>query len=199
MSISFLTISFFALGANQTHAENDLTSTLTLAVKILSEDYRFSIPEVSPYYDTPAWPPGNGPDFINAAGTIESDLAPAEILRIFHEVEERMGRERPVRWAPRVIDIDLLATGATVLPDSATVRDWITMPDEHAALQAPDRLILPHPRLHERAFVLVPLSDIAPDWVHPVLGRSVSEMLADLPAEEVAQVRRRPSTRSSGA
>ena len=79
--------------------------------------------------------------------------------------------------------------GGQVVPDRDTWSQWRDLPPEEQARRAPDRLILPHPRLQDRAFVLVPLADIAPDWVHPVSGHSVRQMLSALPPDEINAVR----------
>lgn len=84
----------------------------------------------------------------------------------------------------RTLDIDLLAMGDSVLPDAETQDRWRLLPMEQQVRATPDRLILPHPRLQDRAFVLVPLADVAPDWVHPRTGQSVRAMLAALPTED---------------
>jgi len=75
-----------------------------------------------------------------------------------------------------------------VLPDPAGFRHWLDLPPEAQSREAPDRLILPHPRMQDRAFVLVPLADVAPDWRHPVLGRTVTQMRDALPAGLLAEV-----------
>ncbi len=114
---------------------------------------------LSRWYRTAPVPPSDQPWFHNAVGEVVSDLAPEVLLETLHEVEARLGRERGVRWAARTVDLDLLAHGMTIRTGDAV-----------------SPLELPHPRLHERGFVLRPLLDLAPDWRHPVLGRTTREL-----------------------
>ncbi|HEY6917750.1 MAG TPA: 2-amino-4-hydroxy-6-hydroxymethyldihydropteridine diphosphokinase [Tabrizicola sp.] len=159
--------------------------TVAKALKAVAEE-RLSIRAVSRLYATPCFPAGAGPDYVNAAAVLEVDPAddPTSILQRLHRVEADFGRIREQRWGMRTLDIDLIALGDSVLPDPATQDAWRELPAEAQARAAPDRLILPHPRLQDRAFVLVPLADVAPDWVHPRLGLSVRQMLDALPAAD---------------
>jgi len=142
---------------------------------------------VSRFFRTPCFPPGAGPDYVNAAAVLRLDAGPAGVLECLHAVEVEFGRERAGRWGRRTLDLDLIAAGEEVLPDRATHDRWRDLPPEARIAHTPDRLILPHPRLQDRAFVLVPLADVAPGWRHPVLGMTVREMLAALPPGAVAE------------
>jgi len=143
---------------------------------------------VSRFFRTPAFPPGSGPDFVNAAAALRLPGAPEQVLARLHAIEAEFGRSRAARWSARTLDLDLLAIGDQVLPDHATQARWRALESAQARQNAPDRIILPHPRMQERAFVLVPLADVAPDWRHPLLGLSVREMLAALPEAARAEV-----------
>ena len=147
----------------------------------------------SSLWRSPAWPAGAGPDYVNAVAAVPVDAAePEALLEALHRIEARAGRRRGARWAARTMDLDLLAVGATVAPDTDTQTRWreaVPVPGG-APPDPPEGLILPHPRLAERAFVLLPLAEVAPRWRHPLTGLSVEEMLAALPPHERAAVAR---------
>jgi len=122
-----------------------------------------SVLKVSAFYETPAWPDPLEPVFVNAVAAVETSLDPQALLNALHAVEAQFGRTRTRSNAPRTLDIDLLDYNGQV------DKGWP---------------LLPHPRLSERAFVLVPVADVAPDWRHPVSGRTVGELLEALPPKE---------------
>ncbi len=144
---------------------------------------------VSRFFSTPAFPPGSGPDYVNAATALSTSLDPEALLAALHAIEARHGRERTARWAARTLDLDLLAMGDAVLPDATTQDRWSALDPALQREVAPDRLILPHPRLQDRGFVLVPLMDVAPLWRHPRTGKTVAEMTAALPEADKAGIR----------
>jgi 2-amino-4-hydroxy-6-hydroxymethyldihydropteridine diphosphokinase len=174
-----------AFGANLPFESALPMQTIAAASKSLAEEGLVLL-ALSPLYATPCFPAGAGPDYVNAAGVIDvpADLDAVSVLQRLHHIEDHFGRKREQRWGMRTLDIDLLALGDSVEPDAATQDAWRDLPPEAQRREAPDRLILPHPRLQDRAFVLVPLADVAPDWVHPRTGLSVRQMLEALPAED---------------
>lgn len=176
------------LGSNATEYAYSNAALLKQAVgRIKAEG--LVVERISRIFLTPAYPAGSGPGFANACLSLQSERTPFEVLTILHRIETAMGRVRTERWGQRVIDLDLLASGDRVLPDAATVRHWMELRPEDQRRMWPSELILPHPRLHQRAFVLVPLAEIAPDWVHPLTGERVDGMLAGLDAGEIASIR----------
>lgn len=181
-----------ALGANLPHDGHPPHETLRHALRDLTES--FGPHTTSQIYATPCFPAGAGPDYVNAAiaAPLPADMTPDQVLAQLHAIEERHGRRRETRWGMRTLDLDLIAFGSAVLPDRAIWAHWAHLPAEDQRRSAPDRLILPHPRLQDRAFVLVPLCDVAPDWVHPVTGRSIAQMTAALPAADRAEPRPLP-------
>ncbi|MDO8885195.1 2-amino-4-hydroxy-6-hydroxymethyldihydropteridine diphosphokinase [Pseudotabrizicola sp.] len=179
-----------AFGANLPFGASLPAQTIADAVACL-DTRAVNVKACSRLFKTPCFPKGAGPDYVNAAAVLEvsADMTPFALLQHLHAVEARFGRSRNTRWGMRTLDIDLLALDSLVLPDPAGQAHWRDLsPDDQARL-SPDELILPHPRLQDRAFVLVPLADIAPDWVHPILQRSVVQMLEALSAKDRAEVR----------
>ena len=182
-----------ALGGNMPFAGQSPEQTLRRAITAVQTP-QITVTQKSALFKTPCFPKGAGPDYVNAAVllSLAPGLAATDLLTHLHAIETTFGRQRESRWGMRTLDLDLLAFGDLVLPDLATHARWRGLaPDDQARLSPPE-LILPHPRIQDRAFVLVPLADIAPDWVHPVLRRSVAQMLADLPAQDRADVQRLP-------
>lgn len=180
-----------AAGSNMTSVWGDPEATLRKAFARLSDVVGEAV-VMSDLYATPAFPAGAGPDYVNAAASFYSDLAPDTLMALLHRIEADALRERSRRWGQRTLDLDLIAVGGQVLPDVATFAIWRDLPLQEQIKQTPQDLIVPHPRMQDRAFVLVPLAQIASDWVHPVSGRTVVQMRDACPAEDQASVRRLP-------
>ena len=155
-----------AFGANlPTDEYGAPAQTLKAALQRLSRDGDISIDLVSSFYETAPVPISDQPWYVNGVARISTDLSAHDLLERLHEVEAEFGRVRRERNAARVIDLDLVAYG----------RDLIR---EEGGIQ------VPHPRMDQRAFVLLPLQDVVEDWVHPVLLRAVGDLIADLPADQ---------------
>ena len=132
---------------------------------------------VAPLYRTPALAAYIQPDYVNSVAEIEAAEPPEALLATLHRIESLFGRFRRDRWAPRVIDLDLLDYQGVVIPGRNGRSGVAGMP-----------IALPHPGISGRGFVLVPLRDVAPGWRHPVSGESVERMIAALPAGERAAI-----------
>ena len=177
-----------ALGANLNLRDNGPRVTLEQALEAMA-DAGLMIRAASRLFATPCFPAGAGPDYVNAAALIETADTPQAVLQTLHDIEHSFGRARAQRWGMRTLDLDLICWEDQILPDPGEYDRWRMLPAADQRQLAPDQLILPHPRLQDRAFVLVPMADVAPDWRHPVLGRTVTEMVAALPPQDVAAVK----------
>lgn len=124
------------------------------------KDKGIVIKKASSMYETKPWGLEEQPEFINMAIEAETSLSPEELLRALKDIEKEMGRKDTVRWGPRIIDLDIL------------FYDDIVINMGH--------LQIPHPLLHKRDFVLLPLSEIAPDKVHPVLKKNIRQLKEEL-------------------
>ncbi len=184
ISLTFTTF-IVAAGSNLGSDEGDATATLRAGFLALA-DHGLRLRRLSRFFVTPCFPPGAGPDYVNACAVVDGPADPRETLRRLHAIEARLGRERGQRWGARSLDLDLLAAGDAVYPDAPTQEAWRHLPEERRLREAPGDLILPHPRMQDRAFVLVPLCDVAPHWRHPLLNRTVAEMTAALSADDRA-------------
>lgn len=127
----------------------------------------------SRWYSTAPYPPSDQPRYVNAVAKIETALTPEALLDRLHDIEREFGRQRGERNAARTIDLDLIDYDGRVSDARPT---------------------LPHPRMHERAFVLRPLGDIAPEWRHPATGESVAQLLAKAPDRDAIEPMREPAS-----
>ena len=140
-----------ALGGNTGDPELSFAEALTQI-----EHYGVQVLQTSSSILTPAMGSSAGSDFLNAAAILDTNLDASDVLQLLHHIEAGFGRKRSVHWGPRVIDLDLLFFEQQILDT--------------------DEIVIPHPCLWYRRFVLEPLNQIAPDWIHPTLNESVAKL-----------------------
>jgi len=150
---------YLALGTNL----GDRSANLHAALAALSSDVK--VIAESKVYETPPWGVENQPAFLNMAVKCETTLEPESLLKRIKQLEVRLGREQTFHWGPRLIDLDILFYDDLILKTES--------------------LTIPHPHLHERAFVLVPLAEIAPDFIHPVLKKTIKELLMSVDVDNI--------------
>ncbi|MDR7231823.1 2-amino-4-hydroxy-6-hydroxymethyldihydropteridine diphosphokinase [Caulobacter sp. BE264] len=145
-----------ALGCNLPGAYTSREALLEAAVAALPE-VGLEVLTRSGWWVSAAWPDPTGPAYLNGVAVVRTALSPREVLDALHQVEARFGRARGEANAPRTLDLDLIAHGRTVLDDG---------------------LVVPHPRAHQRLFVMGPLSELYSGWIHPVTGESAFRLAA---------------------
>jgi len=159
---------FIGIGANlpsTTHATP--LAACVAAVAALDASAGVRVLSVSRWFESAPVPASDQPWFINGVARIETELSPAGLLELLHGIETGFGRVRGERNAPRVLDLDLLAYDDVLISGTG--------------------IEIPHARLHQRAFVVLPLSDLAPDWVHPALGKKLKDLAAKLPKDQICR------------
>jgi len=154
------TISAIALGSNL----GDSRATLENALKTLDQTPGITVNTYSSWYKTAPIGPAQ-PDYLNGCAILEVTLTPQELLKTLLNIEDQFGRVRQERWGPRTLDLDVLLFGDLIL-------------------ETPE-LQIPHPRMTERAFVLVPLAEIAPDWIEPVTQEPIAQLANKVDSSEV--------------
>jgi len=173
---------FVGLGANLAHDGETPAHSVVSAAKQVFEQYagRLRRAALSALYQSPAYPPSDQPDYVNAVLALHFTNAPMPetVLGDLLQVERGFGRIRTKRWAARPLDLDLLAYGDRIVPDEA---QWRAVAAIRGIPDREEHLTLPHPRLHHRDFVLLPLRDVAPGWVHPVLADDIGILIGALP------------------
>lgn len=158
---------FIGLGANLPSRFGAPRETLEAAVLHLARSGLILIAR-SRWYESAPVPISDQPWFVNGVISAHTSEDVRSVLDTLHEIEEEFGRVRRERWEARVLDLDLVAYGTMAFEEGG---------------EAGARV--PHPRMHERRFVLEPMREIAPDWRHPVLGRTISELLETLQSDEI--------------
>jgi 2-amino-4-hydroxy-6-hydroxymethyldihydropteridine diphosphokinase len=160
-----MTLAYIGLGANL----GDPPATFTAALEKLGSMPGIRVMRRSSFYKSPPLGPPQ-PDYVNAVAEVETSRSPRKLMEALLSVETRYGRIRGMhKWQPRLLDLDLLFYGADVIDEPF--------------------LHVPHPELHKRAFVLVPLAEITPELRHPALGLTTRELCLSLPQEDRAGVR----------
>ncbi|MFP4481803.1 MAG: 2-amino-4-hydroxy-6-hydroxymethyldihydropteridine diphosphokinase [Thermovirgaceae bacterium] len=137
---------------------------------ILLKEHCLYLKASSDVFETPPWGEKNQPRFLNACILVETDKTPQKLLELLLNTEKDLGRTRRYTWGPREIDLDLIFFDDLVMEEKD--------------------LTIPHPHMHRRAFVLLPLEQVAPDWRHPVLGKSVRKLAGSVDGDSVIRITR---------
>tara|TARA_R110002096_G_scaffold148921_1_gene310129 strand:- start:495 stop:998 length:504 start_codon:yes stop_codon:yes gene_type:complete len=161
---------YIALGANLPSAGRSPAQTLARALEALEARGIVVVARSSDWH-SPAWPDPSAPAYVNAVAEVATGLGPRALLDQLHAVEAEFGRVRHIRWESRVLDLDLLDYRGELCTDAGGME-------------------VPHPRMADRAFVLLPLAEIAPHWCEPESGRPIRELIDNLPSADITATHR---------
>ena len=178
-----MTSCLISFGANIPGPLGCPAETLNLAFKEFQQQ-ELLILKKSQIYSSLAFPDPKKPVYLNGCLQILVSCSPDDVLHRLKAIEKKMGRQTNHRWGPRICDLDLLSFESKVIPSPDVFNHWYKMPLKNQILEKPDELLLPHPRIQDRAFVLKPLLDVAAGWMHPVHKLTVQEMFNFLTKEE---------------
>ena len=170
-----------ALGGNLASASGGARQTLEAALTMMPA-LGLRVRKVASFYRTPSLSTYIQEDYVNSVAELETALPPNALLAVLHRIEALFGRVRRDRWGPRMLDLDLLDYRGLIVPA-------VGQRGPEAGV-GPLPLALPHPAIAERAFVLLPLRDVAPGWRHPVTGVSVDALIRGLPADALRGIER---------
>jgi len=146
-------VSHIHIGTNQ----GDLLANLQAAIRLLED--KGEVVEKSHIYETEAWGKEDQPNFYNLALTYDTKLDPHDLLRLVNDIEDELGRVRNEKWSERIIDLDIITYDDKIICD--------------------DQLTIPHHHMAERNFVLIPMMEIAGDWLHPQMDKTIDELYID--------------------
>jgi len=177
-------ICLLSLGSNLPYGDMEPIGVLNAAITAL-ENAGFRSVKVSGFYETEPVPKSDQPNFINCVIEGKTSQNALGVLHICQSVERSFDRERHVRWGARTLDIDIISYDQEVYP---LTEEWCVLAADVDAEATVPELVLPHPSMHKRAFVLRPLCDLAPDWLHPVYGRTAADLLLEQSVADQAGV-----------
>ena len=167
---------FIALGSNLETQNLSRLEIISTALGHFSQ-FKIILIKVSSFWESRSYPDRTQPDFINAVVEVHSELNPYQILLELKNIEKKMGRKNKTRWGSRILDLDIIGSGSIILPNNFEFNKWLKMPLHKQIKIQPDELILPHPRIQDRLFVLNPLNEVAPHWTHPVFNKTPLELI----------------------
>jgi 2-amino-4-hydroxy-6-hydroxymethyldihydropteridine diphosphokinase len=167
---------YIGLGANLAHPRLGSPKATLEHVLGLFPGRGLRVLARSRWYESAPVPASDQPWYVNGVARVATDLSPRKVLAELHQIEAQLGRQRVERNEARAVDLDIIAFGTMIL-------------------NGPEPPLVPHPRMAERAFVLLPLAELAPDWRHPATGERISELIARLPDDQVT----RPLRETPGA